>query len=162
MNTSFSILVNYTQVVVFCPGTAQGGLLWSDDHVAQGFACSHGVACFGVPDHDDECLIEVETEADALTVDASFDASLWVIAVPFETDGSEIRIGTLFDDKPFTPSSGLYRLVFQAFPGRIENSETYSYVLRFNFIPSDHVEFEILKQGSLESDKVLLTTAKTA
>ena len=151
-------MVDYTQVVAFCPNLAQAGLLWTDDHVAQGFACSHGVACFGVPDHDDQCLIEVETEADVLAVDTS----LWVIAVPFETDGSEIRIGTLFDDKPFTLSSGLYRLVFQAFPGRFENGETYSYILRFNFISSDHVEFEILKQGSLESDKVLLKTAKTA
>ena len=160
MIKSFPILVDYTQVVAFCRSLEHPGLLWTDDHVAQGFACNDRIACFGVPDHDGECLLEVDLEATQASL--TVDASLWVIAVPFHADGSQLRIGTILDDKPFTLAAGLYRLVFEAHPARSENGTEYTYVLIFRFIPAEHAEFEILRQGSLGSGKVLRTTADPA
>ena len=158
MIESFPILVNYTQVLAYRRNLERPGLLWTDAHVAQGFAWNPGIAAFGVPDHDGECLLEVNT--DGTPSDLQIDASLWAIAVPFDTEETEVRVGTILDDQGCAIAPGSYRLVFEAHPGRTKAGTAYAYVLRFNFIRAGHADFEILKQGSLQSGTVLLTTAE--
>ena len=67
MIAEFPITVLYTQVVVHLADLPRPGLLWDDDHVAQGFAWSEGIASFGVPDHDGECLLSVDV-AEAVNI----------------------------------------------------------------------------------------------
>lgn len=160
MSTSFPVSVDYTQVFALLSSLERPGLLWTDDHVAQGFAWNPGIACFGVPDHDGECLIEFDPAATAASL--AVETSLWAIAVPFEADGSELMVGTLMDDRPFALAGGLYRLVFEAHAGRTEGGTAYTYILSFKFIRAEHAGFEILKQGPLGSGKVLLTSAEQA
>ena len=154
----FPVLVNYTQVLAYRRHLDRPGLLWTDDHVAQGFAWNPGIASFGVPDHDGSCLIEVDTAGTPAGL--QIDASLWAIAVPFDTDEAEIQVGTIFDDQTCAIAPGSHRLVFEAHAGRTEDGTTYAFLLRFGFIRAEHAEFEILKQGQLGSATVLTKTAE--
>lgn len=158
MKTSFPILVNYTQVLAYLHTLDRPGLLWTDEHMAQGFAWNREIVSFGVPDHDGECLLEIDTESNP--GETHIETSLWAIEVPFTADKTSIRIGTVLDDKPFTLQLGTYRLVFGAHPGTLKNGIRYAYILRFNFIKSDETTFSVLKQGELLSDKVLTTIAQ--
>ncbi len=160
MITDFSISVNYTQVLTYLRHIDRPGLLWSDDHVAQGFAWNPGLVSFGVPDHDGECLVEVNTDANLS--DLRVDTSLWAIEVPFDADETEIQVGTVLDDRTCIISEGSYHLVFEAHTGEIKGDISYTYIVRFNFIKASQGTFAILKQGSLLSGTVLTTTAQRA
>lgn len=46
-------------MLVFPAGHPTLGLIWSDEHVAQGFAWNDNVVSFGIPDHDGGCLVEL-------------------------------------------------------------------------------------------------------
>lgn len=172
--TSFPIAVNYTQILAYVTGLERPGLLWTDDHVAQGFAWDDGIACFGIPDHDGTCLIDVDTSAAAS--DLAVAASLWAIAVPFTATASTIQVGTILDDRPVAIAQGDHHLVFEAHP----SADGHAFRLRFCFIPWSHnpggqnpggqtpgdptlggpARFTILKQGTLPSGKVLATIAE--
>lgn len=151
---SFSIAVNYTQVLAYVTGLDRPGLLWTDDHVAQGFAWDDGIACFGVPDHDGTCLIEVDTGAAAS--DLTIESCLWAIEVPFNATAPTIQVGTILDDRPVSIAQGEHRLVFEAHA----SADGQAFRLRFCFIPSGPTRFAILKQGTLQSAKVLTTKAE--
>ncbi len=158
MAVTFPLAVNHTQVFAFRRHLERPGLLWTNEHVAQGFAWSPGIACFGVPDHDGECLLELDTAATAASL--AVDTSLWAIAVPFDTDETEVQVGTILDDRTFPLGPGRFRLVFEAHAPRTVSGTAYAYLLRFSFIPTEAAEFEILKQGPLESATVLSRTAE--
>jgi len=147
MISSFSVFVSYTQILVQLAGHPAPGLLWTDDHVAQGFAWSEGVVSFGVPDHDGECLIEVRQDH-AATVDPD---AIWAIQVPFLVS-EPLLIGTVFDMRPVTVAEGRYNLVFEALPGR----DDFAFVLRLTFVKTAAVQFEILKKGGELSTSIVL------
>lgn len=158
MVLSFPVLVNYTQVIVYLCNLSRPGLLWADEHVAQGFAWDHSIVSFGVPDHDGECFIEADTDSDPSKT--RIDASLWAIEVPFDAEEPDIQLGTILDTRALKIELGKYRLIFEAHPGQIKDDISYAYLLRFCFIKSDQQAFKILKQGGLQSDKVLTTSAQ--
>ncbi len=155
MLADFTLTVLYTQVVVHVAGLDRPGLLWTDDHVAQGFAWAEGIASFGVPDHDGECELQVET-AEAVSVDPQ---ALWALRVPFRVPSTTpLQIGTITDMRPVTVPPHEYSLVFQAFAGR---TEAIAYILRMSFAKDAHPDFEILKKGDgLTTDKVLRRDAE--
>ncbi len=155
MRETFPILINYTQVCVYLLDRADADLLWTDEHVAQGFSWVPGNVAFGVPDHDGECWMEINIAANVSDVRA--ETSSWAIEVPFDVGTSEVRIGTLFNDKRFDLPRGPYRLIFEAHPGQTRNGIPYAYLLRV-LLMSDHQQnFLILKQGELASGIVLAT-----
>lgn len=157
MIDSFDVFVSYTQILVHLAGHQTPGLLWTDDHVAQGFAWSQGIASFGVPDHDGEVRLNIRQVA-AVAVQ---DAAIWAVQVPFAVT-EPLMIGTVFDMRPVTVPNGVYALVFEALPGDAEKE--LAYVLDLSFVPMDDAPgFAILKQGGeLTTDTVLQQTADLA
>ncbi len=154
------ITVNYGQVLANLIDIDRPGLIWNDENDAQGFAYNPDLVSFAVPDHDGRCLLAVDMDAPA--TDLQTDASLWSIEVPFDATKTQVEVGTVLDDRVFGIDLGRYRLVFEAHAGRVEESVTYAYVLRFLFIKSDQQTFAILKQGRLATGTVLATTAVRA
>jgi hypothetical protein len=117
MTDRFSIFVAYTQVLVHLASHPRPGLIWTDAHVAQGFAWADGVVSFGAPDHDGPCLIEVQPfGSGALVADA-----LWAVQVPFKV-AETLMIGTVFDMRPVSIPVGQYNLVFEALAGRDDHA----------------------------------------
>jgi hypothetical protein len=55
----FDLAVDYGQIFAFRPSVARPVVVWTDEHVAQGFAWSPSAMGFGVPDHDGESLVQV-------------------------------------------------------------------------------------------------------
>ncbi len=158
MIEQYPITINYTQVSVYLSNKNDPDLIWTDDHVAQGFSWDPGNVAFGVPDHDGQCWIEVNTAAE--TPDLRVESSNWAIEVPFDVDETDVEIGTILDTKPYRITPGRHRLIFEAHPGQDIEGTSYAYVLRLSFIASTEQEFKILKQGELASGRVLSKTAK--
>ncbi|WP_137136880.1 competence protein ComJ [Rhizobium sp. FKY42] len=155
MIAEFPITILYTQIVVHLPNIPRPGLLWDDDHVAQGFAWSEGIVSFGVPDHDGQCLIKVDVLD---TIDIS-DSAYWVVQTPFEVASSPIKIGTIGNMKDIDVPAGSFNLVFEALPGEAEGDYTFS--LNLKFIRTDKPEFKILKAGDeLSTNKILRRDAQ--
>lgn len=154
MLTAFSVAIPYGQVLVQAEGQAAAGLLWTDEHVAQGFAWSDALVSFGVPDHDGESRIEVELASG----EAPDPQTLWAVQVPFHVTGS-LQIGTVFEARGVTVPAGSYNLIHQAFPG----GRDHAYLLRLTFSRSALPEFRILKRGGdITADTVLRRDAEAA
>jgi hypothetical protein len=138
-------------------GLSRPGLLWDDGHVAQGFAWSDGIVSFGVPDHDRQCLVRVETSK-TLSVEA---AALWALQTPFSVDASPLKIGTIGNMRNVDVPAGKYDLIFHALPG--EAVGNYAFLLKLSFVPTETPDFRILKQGDeLTTDHVLRRDAQRA
>lgn len=154
MTERFSIFVAYAQILVHLAGHPKPGLLWTDQHLAQGFAWAEGVVSFGVPDHDGPCLIEVQPfDTGALAARA-----LWAVQVPFKVTQT-LMIGSVFDMRPVTIPVGQYNLIFEVLAGR----DDHAFVFHLKFAKTDKPDFAILKQGgALTSDVVLRELAELA
>ena len=63
----FDLAIDYGQIFVFGPSVVRPVVVWTDEHVAQGFAWSPSAVSFGVPDHDGESLVKVNTAPIAST-----------------------------------------------------------------------------------------------
>ena len=120
------------------------GLLWDDDHVAQGFAWDEEFVAFGIPDHNGQCLLEVDPLDHPEKVE---DAALWAIEVPFATDTGELEVGTILITRPIKIPKGKYALTFSVYPGFVLDGEPYAYKIRLAFSRSNHPEFAIRKKG---------------
>lgn len=155
MLADFPVTIDYGQVLVCTEGRAGVGLLWTDDHVAQGFAWSPGHVCFGVPDHDGECRIQVALMQQGAELDAH---ALWAVQVPFLAD-EPVQIGSLFDLRSVALPNGPYQLTCQALPG----ADNEAYVLQLTFLRSESPQFCILKKGEdITADAVLRRDAQLA
>lgn len=154
--------VDYGQIFVCVPSVPGPGLLWTNDHVTQGFARAHGVVCFGVPDHDGLDLVRVETSQDKSIAPEA----LWALQVPFEVERDGIQVGTVGVCHGVRVPEGQYSVIFQALPGLgllDESGEDYTYVLHLKFCRDPKADFAIIRQGSeLGTDKILRTTADYA
>lgn len=154
MLADFELTVDHAQVIVHTGSLATPGLLWTDDHVAQGFAWSQGQVAFGVPDHDGTCRIIVDLARD----DVLEAQALWAVQVPFLVS-EVVAIGTTFDMHRVAVPHGAYDLTYQALPGTGDDA----YVLRLTFSPSDAPTFRIVKKGGdITADTVLRRDAEPA
>lgn len=150
----FPVAIDYAQVLVQIESRAPAGLLWTDEHVAQGFALSDGLVSFGVPDHDGECRVLVEVARDAMPDPQA----LWAVQVPFRVTGP-LQIGTVFDTRGVGVPNGSYNLIYQAFSG----GRDHAYTLRLTFSQSAAPEFHVLKKGGdVTADTVLRRDAEAA
>jgi hypothetical protein len=160
MPLRFALEVLYTQITVSRHGLPRPGLLWDDDHVAQGFAWGEETVAFGVPDHDGVCLLDVDT------ADASYRISpnaIWAVSVPFFAKSSRVDVGTVGEEKVFELTPGSYTLTFEALPGTHIDKEDYAFIIRIRFIPDKEPAFRILKTGmEVRTDHVLRTDARRA
>lgn len=160
MITEFALTLPYTQVVVHLPELDRPGVLWTGEHVDQGFAWSDGIVAFGVPDHDGACLIRVDASDD---VGPSPDA-LWAVQTPFTVADGPLKVGTIANMRDVSVPAGQYDLVFEARPGTAAAHDgPFAFVLTLNFNRSEAPDFAILKQGEeLASETVLRQDADRA
>ena len=152
--------IDYGQVLVHLEGHPAPERLWTDAHVAQGFAWSEGAVSFGIPDHDGLCRLRV-THADAALLDPQ---ALWALQVPFEVSGP-LELGTLFQTERLAVPHGTHALVFAALPGAggAGADEEEAYLLQLVFVRDDAPTFRILKQGGdLTTDEILCTGSEQA
>jgi hypothetical protein len=158
MITEFFLGVLYAQITVLAPGAPVGGLLWTDDHVEQGFAWSDGYVSFGLPDHDGQVLVRVLRPA-------SYEPApntIWAVQTPFRTGTSPLMIGTIAIERPVAVPPGSYNLVFEARRPE-EDAGDLAYVVQLHFIPSASPEFRIIRTGGdVTTDTVLRTDADPA
>ncbi|KPF69553.1 hypothetical protein IP69_10665 [Bosea sp. AAP35] len=156
----FPLAVLYTQIQAFRAKLPRAGSLWTDDHVAQGFAWRPETVAFGVPDHDGQCVLQ------AAVADAPYslaDAVLWAVAVPFEVTTGKVSVGTVLNTRDLDVPVGRYSLVFEAWPGRERAGETYAFMLRLLFCPDAAPDFAILRKGEeITTDVVLRRDADPA
>lgn len=150
----FALFVEYTQILVHLAGHPKPGLLWNDDHVAQGFAWSEGLVSFGIPDHDGQVVVSVQLD-DNNTIK---DEAIWAVQVPFDVT-EPLRIGTVFETTVMDIPLGTYDLILEALNG----FDDYVYQINLRFVPSAAAGFGILKRGAeIQTDEVLTTTAELA
>ncbi|MDR6873282.1 hypothetical protein J2Y55_004306 [Bosea sp. BE125] len=149
----FPLTVLYTQIIAFRTNLPRPGLLWSDDHVAQGFAWRPETVAFGVPDHDGACLLHVE--ALALPYQLPPEA-LWALSVPFEVSTGRVSVGTVLNTHDFELPIGSYSLIFDVLPGRTIERATYAYLPRLLFVPDARPDFTILRKGDEITTDVIL------
>ncbi len=156
----FALTVLYTQVIAFQTDLSRPGLLWSDDHVAQGFAWRPETVAFGVPDHDGACLLCVETIVRPYRVP---DEAVWALSVPFPATTGRVHVGTVLNTRDFELPVGNYSLVFDVLPGRTIEQASYAYLPRLLFVPDDKPDFAILRKGEeITTDTVLRRDADQA
>lgn len=155
MVTEFAVLVLYTQLHVATPTGTAVALQWTDDEVAQGFAWDEEIVAFGLPDHDGECLVHVDTSPATRAIAVAKDA-LWAVAVPFTVVEPVVSIGSIVAERQIAVPPGRYQLVFQARPAEAG----YAYRLHVTFSLSAEPAFAILKQGELDSGQVLRRRAR--
>lgn len=153
MLADFPLIIDHAQLVVQAGDHPAPGLLWTRDHVAQGFAWSERLVSFGVPDHDGEARIQVELSATA-TLDPQ---ALWAVQVPFRVTGP-LQIGTVLDTRRVAVPAGDYFVTCQGLPGQAGG-----YVLRLTFSSEDTPGFRILRKGGdITADRVLRRDAAPA
>lgn len=160
MSLQFPLSVLYTQVTVFRTGLPRPGLLWDDQHVAQGFAWDEETVSFGVPDHDGPCWIDVDHSQHPVEL---HEQALWSVAVPFRAKGISVDVGTIGIARQFMLPPGLYQLTFDALPGQSRDGETYAYTFLLRFHADNAADFQIRRQGTeLLTNQVLRRDAKRA
>ena len=106
----FDLAVDYGQIFVSRPSPARPVVVWTDEHVAQGFAWSPSAVSFGVPDHDGQSLVQVNT-APRVSVDPQ---ALWAVRVPFDVPSASLTIGSVGVDHEVNVPARHYSLVFEA------------------------------------------------
>ncbi|PYF07470.1 competence protein J (ComJ) [Rhodobacter viridis] len=139
--------VDYTQILVYGISHPSPSLLWTDEHVAQGFAWSEGLVSFGVPDHDGQCRLQV-VEEDSPGPDP---AALWAVQVPFAVN-EPLAIGSVFETREVQVPLGPHALVFEGMAG----TEDDAYFLRLRFVPMQRPGFAVLKTGPGVTSPVVL------
>lgn len=139
--------VDDTQILVYAASHPSPGLLWTDDHVAQGFAWSEGLVSFGVPDHDGPCRLQILRE-DSPGPDP---VALWAVQVPFRVE-EPLAIGSVFETHEMALPHGPHALIFEGLPGGADHA----YVLRLRFVPTPAPGFAVLKTGPGATSPVVL------
>lgn len=153
---TFNVTVLYAQILVFAPSTPLPGLLWTDEHVAQGFAWSEGSVSFGIPDHDGDCLVRISLSPRYVLPENA----LWAVKVPFTVSHAAVQAGSILSDIRVDIPNGTYELFFTALPNQDPDM---AFTLSFDFVASPDPDFAILKRGGeLETDKVLTRDAEFA
>lgn len=160
MSLKFPLTILYTQLTVFRNGLERPGLLWDDDHVAQGFAWDDETVAFGIPDHDGDCWVDVDTISTRGMIDPR---SLWALEVPFSPKGPTTKIGTVGMDRQYPLPVANYALVFEVFPAVNIEKIDYAFLLKLRFRPEEKPKFEILKKGyEITADQILRRDARRA
>ena len=152
---SFDLTVLYTQIFVSRPG--RGGYpLWTDAHVAQGFAWREVCVAFGIPDHDGECRIEVALG----TPPPLAGDCLRAIEVPFLVPPAGIEVGGLAGWRVVPVPAGPHQIRFDLRPG---DTVGLAYRIGLVLTPGAPRRFAILRRdGEMTAQDVLTTEAEEA
>lgn len=104
-----TISVSYSQIAVFNGGVDDPFSVWTDQHVAQGFAWRPESVSF-------KTLIDAgPTSVEVVVADHMPSPSgLRAIAVPFEcSEEGEVEVASISDSRIFVVPSGQYQLLFE-------------------------------------------------
>jgi hypothetical protein len=154
-----AISVNYTQFIVHRTNRRPGHI-WKDEHVAQGFAWSDGSVSFGVPDHDGECLLEVDLVDELSELGP---AVSWAVGVPFSAGSGLLKVGTVGIVAPIAIPAGDYGLAFLCFENFEVGDVLYPFRVIMAFINRPKFSYAILKSGpGLQTDRIQLERADPA
>ena len=159
MRHESEMLASYGQIAVFRPDQPLFNL-WTDEHVAQGFAWRPDCAAFGVPDHDGMCLVCIETIDEMKAV---ADDAIAAIRLPYEVRENKVGIGSISDEVFMSIPSGIYDINFELLPSFTLNGETYGFLIKLSFCLCQREEFKIIRKGGdMTSDHVLRQDADIA
>lgn len=153
------ISITHSQVIVFDQSNPRY-LLWTDEHVAQGFGWLNGSISFGVPDRDGWPLVRLKILDEfppPLTPDVRR-----AIRVPFHSN-SNIVIATIVDDIPTPIGAGDYSIEFRIVdvPPPADDLKNASYIIDFLIKKGTSDEFKILRRSDeVTSDDVITKTGK--
>lgn len=158
MNEYISATITHSQITVFQSDVAEFNE-WDNDHVAQGFSWRPGNVSFGLPDTDNDSLVQISDQP--LQQNHTTNDIERVIEVPFKIV-SGVVVGTTYDDYEFDIPAGLYQLKFTVIRGYTHEDKFYDAFVIFEFTITKEPVFRILtKGGEMTSERVLKTTAKT-
>ncbi|MDK4706611.1 competence protein ComJ [Rhizobium sp. CNPSo 4062] len=168
MLATFSVMINYGQLIVYLPSVNRPGHIWGDDELDQGFAWSPGIISLGVPEHAFICRVDVEIIS---TFSVSPDA-ISCLRVPFNIHETPVYIGSVFYYESVNIDNGPYSLIYEVLPGEgtweIESAgkKEYgenSYAIKLCLIPGEDDRFEIIKPGgAIHTHKILSRLSKLA
>jgi hypothetical protein len=150
----FEFQLLYGQIFVHRPG--EGGFpLWTDDHVAQGFAWRPPCVAFGIPDHDGESEVTVALGTPPpLAADCTR-----AIETPFEVPAAGAEIGGLAGSRVLPIPPGPCQIRFDLRP----RPDGQGYAIGLVFMPGAPRRFAILRRDAeMASDAVLTTEAEEA
>lgn len=115
----FDVTIDYSQIEVF-ELQSNIALDWNDDHVAQGFRAGTKQIAFGVPDHDGECIVQIQT---AGVTEESFEGSERLIRLPFSSSNAGVGIRTVTEQLPVRLPGGDYDVYFGLWPTTDEEGD---------------------------------------
>ncbi|MER2533530.1 MAG: competence protein ComJ [Rhizobiaceae bacterium] len=153
MATEISLQILYGQLAVYRPELAQLNL-WTDDHVAQGFAWREGNVSFGVPDHDGPSLIAVDFRGSRppLAPDC-----IRAVEVPLRVGDQGVLLATVLDEMRLSMTAGLYAVRFELLPGFEQDAVTYANRIRLTFVPDGQADFAILRGDDELTARAVIT-----
>ena len=111
---SIEICVLYGQVHACRPGHPSPGSLWTDAHVAQGFAWRPEAASFAVQDHDGDCIL---TAAVAKGEPQVPENAISCVSVPYDVTEGGVEFGGIAATARLAVPNGPYALTFAIMPG---------------------------------------------
>ena len=115
---SNELLISYSQLAVYNSGSDQPFPDWSDEDLAQGYACQQGSVAFSTME---DTLCTVEMMSSSGVPEAEGEAAL-CITVPFVVHaGQEVTASSVMSDSVQAAAPGAYNLVFSAIPGAGKN-----------------------------------------
>lgn len=151
----FGFQVLYGQIFVHRPG--EGGFpLWTDAHVAQGFAWRPPCIAFGIPDHDGESVVSVTLGAEPppLAPDCTR-----AVEAPFAVPPAGIEVGGLAGSRVVAAPPGPCQLRFDLRP----RGAGQGFLIGLAVMPGAARRFAILRRdGEMTADAVLETSAEEA
>lgn len=153
------LLISYSQIAVYRKNLDNPFPDWTDGHIRQGFAWRPGSVAFGtLGDVNSEIEVSIENRV------SSGEDSLRAIAVPFEVGREGITIGSILSKTfDYEIPAGLYTLLFEAIPLKVEEKGKPKIRYAFRFIPSADTQAIILKHdGQLSTQLPLIMDAKAA
>lgn len=153
MATEISLQILYGQLAVYRPELARLNL-WTDDHVAQGFAWREGNVSFGIPDHDGPSLVEVDFRDDRFPLAPD---CIRAVEVPLRVGAEGAVLATVMDEMRLSIAAGTYAVRFELLPGMEKDAVPYGHRIRLTFVPDSHADFAILKGDDELTARAVIT-----
>ena len=151
------ISVSYSQLAVFDHSLERPFNVWTDRHVAQGFAWRPGSVAFRTIEESGRHLVSIRVDSQRVVSKSNANR---IIDVPFVVPrNGKVEIGSISDSVSIEITPGIYQMRFECYEGVVDENPR----IRLSFAKSNNPRFELVradKEINLGAD--LLLTASPA